>query len=238
MRRQQLDAAVGQRPQLHARAEQLLADDALLDDAAVRLELRHVASREIVGASSCISRTRAAIAARRSATGSSAMPARSTSALPAPDTPSLSLTITWRIEGRAVRSTSIASTTSSRLCRFSAPSGWGTPTSAKSRRQPLLVPSAARPGSAPYIGMPRLRARSRSSSVVLYGMRWLRVAVGDQRRDPREQPRPLEQLLAQRLGEESSTESSENRASAWLGNDTGQEREVVLDDPRVDAASR
>ena len=47
------------------------------------------------------------------------------------------------------------------------PSGCGTPTSAKSRRQPVFEPSSARRGSAPYIGMPRLEAMSRSSSVVL-----------------------------------------------------------------------
>ena len=51
--RQQLDAAVRARPQLHAGAEQLLADDPLLDDAAVALELgdvrveRHVLRLEL-----------------------------------------------------------------------------------------------------------------------------------------------------------------------------------------------
>ena len=118
-------------------------------------------------ASSCMPRTRSAIAERCSGTGRSVIPSSSTSALPAPDTPSLSFTMTWRMVGRTVSRSTIAVTTSSRPCRSSAPSGWGTPTSPKSRRQPVLLPSSARRGSAPYIGMPRVSAMSRSSSVVL-----------------------------------------------------------------------
>ena len=42
------------------------------------------------------------------------------------------------------------------------------------RAAPLFVPSSVNFGSAPYMGIPSRRARSRSSQVVLYGTRWAR----------------------------------------------------------------
>ena len=98
---QELDGAVGQRPQLHARAQELLADDALLHDAAVGLELGHVRRRTARPAppAACPGRARRS-PRRRSDSGSSAIPSSSTSALPAPETPSLSFTMTWRMVGR------------------------------------------------------------------------------------------------------------------------------------------
>ena len=69
--------------------------------------------------------------------------------------------------GRSARIQITASAISSTVRTSSAPSGWRTPASANRRRQPDLEPSGASRGSAPYIGMPRLRATSRSSAVVL-----------------------------------------------------------------------
>ncbi len=71
------------------------------------------------------------------------------------------------IEARSARIPTTASVRSSRVRRFSTPSGWGIPASANILRQPVLEPSGASRGSAPYIGIPRHRATSRSSSVVL-----------------------------------------------------------------------
>ena len=119
------------------------------------------------GDSSSIARSRSVTAARSSADPGAGSPPSRTTALPAPETPSLSLTMAlsiWVARRRIRRS---ASAISSRVRRFSTPSGWGTSISANSRRQPVLEPSGASRGSAPYIGISRLIAMSRSSSVVL-----------------------------------------------------------------------
>jgi adenylate cyclase len=52
------------------------------------------------------------------------------------------------------------------------------PSSTKIRRQPVLVPSGNRRGSAPNIGMPKARATSRSSGVVVYVNEY-HAALGD-----------------------------------------------------------
>ena len=82
------------------------------------------------------------------------------------------------IIGRWARIATTASARSSRVRRSSAPNGCGTPTSANSWRHPLFEPSGSSLGSAPYMGMPRHSATSRSSSVVLYGTRWERAGFG------------------------------------------------------------
>ena len=84
-------------------------------------------------------------------------------------------------------------------CRSSKPSGWRTPSSAKSRRQPVLVPS----GEQPRIGAVHRDAEGQRD-VALERRRVVRHEVrarrgrGSARAMPREQPGPLEQLLAQR----------------------------------------
>ena len=75
--------------------------------------------------------------------------------------------MTLSMVGRSARIPTTASVMSSTVRRFSSPSGCGIPASANIRRQPVLEPRGASRGSAPYIGIPRLRATSRSSSVVL-----------------------------------------------------------------------
>ena len=88
-------------------------------------------------------------------------------ALPAPETPSLSFTIAWLSDGRLARMLCTPATMSSTVWRSSAPTGHGTPSSSNILRQPVLLPRSASRGSAPYIGIPRLSATSRSSGVVL-----------------------------------------------------------------------
>ena len=121
------------------------------------------------GSSNAISCTRRAISSLSPGDPGTPRLRRSTSALPSQDTPSLSLTIASVISGRAARRRISAAITSSIECRFSNPSGWLIPRSAKSFRHPDLVPKGKQRGSAAYMGMPNATARSRSSGVVLYG---------------------------------------------------------------------
>ena len=94
MRGEQLDLAERRHPQLDARAAQLGADDALLDDAAVlRRAARGSPPSWMSGCSNAIASTRRRSSARSSAAPGAGRPRRSTSALPRPETPSLSLTI-------------------------------------------------------------------------------------------------------------------------------------------------
>src|SRR6185312_16415943 len=73
-------------------------------------------------------------------------------------------------------------------------------------RQPVLLPRSSSRGSAPYIGIRRLSATSRSSGVVLYGIRWLRAAFGISDRYQREP------------------------GAGMAGNYAGEQPEVILDD--------
>ena len=121
-------------------------DDALLDDAARRprawpgsrrrsARRLEAASRERAPRSRSLARRCRARAGR----------ARSTRALPSPDTPSFSLTRTCSSSGFSARIATIALTASSTDCRFSTPSGCGTPSS----RRAGGSRSSCRGGSAP-----------------------------------------------------------------------------------------
>ena len=125
--------------------------------------------------------------------------------------------MTLSIVGRWARMKMTASARSSSVRRSSTPSGCGTPTSANIRRQPVFEPSGASRGSAPYIGIPSERATSRSSSVVLYGIRCERAVLGT-----------IAAIRASRRGrarsfslsdrpDESCTATSDSRLRAWLG---------------------
>ena len=144
-------------------------------------------------------------------------PASRTTAFPAPETPSLSFTMTLSMVGRWARMATTASARSSSVRRSSTPSGWGTPTSAKSRRQPVLEPSGASRGSAPYIGMPRESATSRSSSVVLYGIMCERAGLGTNAAILASSRGRSSSFSLSDRGEESCTATSVSRARAWLG---------------------
>ena len=156
------DRAVGQRAQLHARTEEVRADDApsTMPPSDSRWSISAYVSKA-VGDSRRMERTRSAIVGRRSDPRSPEIPSSSMSALPEPDVVELHDDLAHR--GAAGEEFADRVDDLVHAGRSSAPSGCGTPTSPKRRRHPVLVPSAASRGSAPYIGMSRVRAvRGRS----------------------------------------------------------------------------
>ena len=113
VRGQHLELAEGSDAELDARAPDLLADDALLDDPRELGQLAPCTCRS----SGARSRTSSPGAARRARARSALSPGagrseRFTTALPAPETPSLCLTIAERTAGRATRRRARASRTS------------------------------------------------------------------------------------------------------------------------------
>ena len=219
VRGQELDRAVGPGPQLHARAEQLLADDALLHDPAVGRELgRRTRRRARPCASSCMPRTRSAIAARRSGTGRSVIPSRSTSALPAPDTPSLSFTMTWRMVGRTVSRSTIAVDDLVEAVQVLGAERVGHSDLAE---EPPAAGLAAELGEA-RVGAVHRDAEGEGDVALELGR-----VVGDEvaARPVRDRARRSSPAACGRSssfslsgrGDESPTESIESRASAWLG---------------------
>ena len=162
-------------------------------------------------------------------------PVRSTSALPVPETPSLVLMITWLIEGRTVSISPIASVTSSRLCRSSAP---------ERMRDVALGEQPAASGLGAEVGESRIRAVHRNAESSARGRvraRWCCTGCRWQR---------------ERLGICAAIRSSSRgRSSSFCGQRTvggvvggdqgqpghrvardhpGEQSEVVLDDARVD----
>ena len=125
--------------------------------------------------------------------------------------------MTLSMVGRWARMETTASASSSSVRRSSTPSGYGTPTSANIRRHPVFEPSGASRGSAPYIGMPSERATSRSSSVVLYGIRWERARLGTRAAILASSRGRSSSFSLSERGDESCTATSESRARAWLG---------------------
>ena len=72
-------------------------------------------------------------------------------------------------------------------------------------------------GSAPYIGMPSDSATSRSSAVVLYGIRWHRSGFGINDRISRSNRGRASSFELSDVGDASPTGTSVSRARAWLG---------------------
>ena len=232
VRGEKLDLAERRDAQLHARASELLARDPLLDHAALLAERRCVA---VKGETGVLEAHRAHPRLDLSATVASSgggRPLRSTSAFPSPETPSFSLTSTSSMPGLCARISAIAGTTSSIRVSPSRPSGWATPSSAKSRRQPLFVPKWRCRGSAPYIGIPSSRARSRSISVTFRGTRWARSRIDDQAPDLREQARPLEELLGQRSARAVERRDEEQPPPRVRRDHAREQAQVVVDDVR------
>ena len=154
--------------------------------------------------------------------------------MPSPETPSLSFTSTCATSGLRGAHAAIASTTSSSVRRSSRPSGCGTPSSAKSRRQPLFVPSWKCSGRRRTWGCRARRARSRSSSVVLYGTRCARSGSGISSRMLPDQPRPLEELLRQRPRGAVERRDEEEPLARVRRDHAREQVEVVVDDARQD----
>ena len=201
VRREQLDVAERRHAELHARAAELGAGDALLDDAASSARGSRGRRR---GSISLVLERHRADALERARLRSLGAPGGGQAGevderVPPPGDAVVELDERARPRPAcAARRRTSASTTSSTLAESSKPIGCGTPSSRNSRRQPVLVPSGKKRGSAPYIGMPSVSARSRSSVVVAYGHEVAQRRVGDQLADPLEDARPLEQLRAQR----------------------------------------
>ena len=167
--RQQLDVARRCDPQLHAGAAELDAGDAFLDDAAAaRRACRGMSSSGVSGRSNCICAQACDDpgCARRGSPGAG-RPRRSTSALPSPETPSLSLTMTLGHRAAARLIATTASATSSRCAGSRARADGGHPPRRTAAGIRSWCRGATSRGSAPYIGIPRATAMSRSSSVVL-----------------------------------------------------------------------
>ena len=155
--RQQLDAAVRPSPELHAGAEQLLAEDPLLDDSAVRPRTsphRHPSAPWPTRAAWPVPARRSR--ARRSASGSVADPGQVDQGVAGTGHALVGLDdhLADATAGRRACRRSLADRrpgcAGSRHRAGAAP-----PHSANSRRHPLFVPRSASRGSAPYIGMPR-----------------------------------------------------------------------------------
>ena len=139
--------------------------------------------------------------------------------------------------GRRRSRSRIASTTSSSVCRSSEPSGWGTPSSANRRRQPVLVPRGASRGSAPYMGMPRLRAMSRSRLGRVVRDEVAARPVRDRAR--RSARAAAVARAASRSAAGASVADRDHRQPGGVArDDAGQQREVVLDDARGDRRRR
>ena len=228
--REQLDLAQRGHAQLHARAADLDPAHALLDDAAVLAQAAEVALEAHLGVLE--GHRRGTLVQRSALLGRSRRrePAQLDVALPRPETPSLSLTMASPAPGRAARRRVSASTTSSRSCTSSKPCGCDTPVCANNRRQPVFVPSGSSRGSAPYSGTPSASARSRSSVVVVYGIRWQRVRSGMRARDLGQDARPLEQLVGQRARRAVVGGDQVQARAGVARDDAGQQGEVVLDD--------
>ena len=173
VRREHLDLAQRGHPQLHARAAQLVADDPLLDDAAALVELGEEGAerRSWCPPGSCPS-TREATAARSCGAAGAGQVREVDHRVSGAGHALVELDHRRGRRGAAAAVRASACTTSSPECRSSTPGGYGHRPRANSRRQPVFVPSGKSRGSAPYMGMPSSRARSRSSVVVLYGTRW------------------------------------------------------------------
>ena len=153
-----------------------------------------------------------------------------TSALPSPETPSLSLTITWPIAGFCARRRTIASTTSSTPVRFSTPRGCGTPTSAKIRRAPLFVPNGRKRGSAPYIGMPEGQGQIAFEVRRVERHEVRAFGIDDERPDAIEDVRAVKELLTERPRRSVERRDEKQAPARVARGHAGQQVEVVLDD--------
>ena len=146
------------------------AVDALFDDPTAVRQLRHVGVERRSRADSNDIDAHAAIAARRARRPIPGAGARSgrRPRCPLPDAALVELDD--RLGGgrpRRPQRQRAPSTMSSRLSRPSRPNGCAIPSSANSRRQPVLVPEAAETADRPRTwGCPAASARSRSSGVV------------------------------------------------------------------------
>ena len=182
-----------------------------------------------------MARTRASISARRSASGRSSTPVRSTRALPAPDTPSLVLMITWldrRPGGEHVADRVGDLGEAVQVLDARADAGRRTRRTAGGNRSCV-----------PEVGQPRIRPVHRDAEAQrevalergrVVGDQVAARAVRDLRRDPGEQSGSLQQLLAERPVGGVVGGEQRQPGQRVARDDPGQQSEVVLDDPRVD----
>ena len=188
--REQLDRPVRRGPHLDARAGQGRPGDPLLDDAATLLEGGQVGVHGRSRSSPAPSpapvraprqprrgrRMRAGRAGRR---GRCRIRRRPRSSSRSPPSAWAAAAASPRARRRGRRP----------WRRSSAPTGHRTPSCSNIRRQPVLLPRSASRGSAPYIGMPRLSATSRSSDGRVVGDEVAACRVGDQLADAAQHPR-------------------------------------------------
>ena len=203
MGREQLDLAERGDPQLDAGAPQLVAGDALLDDAAALVELGDVGRRRRCRGLELHRRG----AARRARSRSSGVARRREAGevdegVARPDTPSLSLTIDLGMPRAARRAcATIASATSSTRVQV---------LDAERVRHADLGEQPAAAGLGARAGRAAGRRRTSGCRAQREVALELGGVVGDRggdapgrgsaSRDPREQPGPVEQLLAERPG--------------------------------------
>ena len=105
-----------------------------------------------------------------------------------------------------------------------------TSASANRRRQPVFVPNGRSAGSAPYRGMPRTSATSRSALARRVRHEMAEAGIGDERADLRDDPGAREQLLGERAPGAVVRGHHVQPAPRVARDHARQQPEVVLDD--------
>ena len=223
VRREKHHFALRVDPQLSRRRDARRLEE-LLDDAALRSELREIAVRGLLGHrgddSSQIGNVEA----------SSGRLSSAKSALPSPEKLSSNLNIARRSAGFRRRNASSPSKSSASERRSSNPSGKSTPASRKMRRLPDFVP---RCGDRRIDTVQGDSEQDGELSLERRGVEDRQVGaarVGDPVADSLDQARPLQNLLGQRTRRGVvSAQETEPRARV-AGGDSGEQLEVAFED--------